>query len=941
MAVFRSSALVSTLCLFTAISLGACGGGELDTSTPTNGAGATSAAGTSTNQGGSTSSKGGAAGKSGGSPGGAAGTSGSGGASGSSGASGASTGGKAGSGGGAGAAGAGAGGKAGAGAGGTTGGASGKSGAAGKAGSGGAGPVCGDGTKNGSEQCDKTDLAGATCSSVLKTTAMGPLACFGNCSFDTSKCVLGGGMGGASGSGGAPAACGDGSKNGNEQCDGTDLAGATCSSAIGDPGATGMLACFGNCTFDASKCAISMGTGGAGGAGTGGSASVSCGDGVKNGTDQCDGTDIGMDTCAAVTGDPKSTGSVACFANCTIDLTGCTTPSPVNGTFCGDSLKNGAEQCDGAAFGAATCDTAVGAGSTGTLACHANCTIDASACSLPTGGGAGGAAGSAGASGSAGAGGAVTCGAGAVPCPAGKTCLGNAPCCVPTTCQGKTYACGDCLDNDGDGLVDTADPSCLGPCSDNESGYLGNIPGQQNAACKMDCYFDQDSGAGNDDCHWDHRCDDHELSPGFYPEASCNYACSSSTPTPMCTQKPPALGGTCAAEYATQSASCKSFCGPLTPNGCDCFGCCELPAASGKFVYLGSTDAGGLGTCDPASVDDPTKCHPCTPVAGCYNACDHCELCIGKPDLPADCLPPVPKCGDGIKNGVDQCDGADLGMPTPTCASFTGNAASTGTLSCNANCTLDGGNCTTPTPICGDGVIEGFEECDGANLGSPAPTCATYTGIPTATGNLVCNANCTLNGNMCSVPPPGTGGAGGAPPLCGDGVKNGSEQCDMTDLGTATCRTVLGSLVACGTLKCNANCTLDSSACTLACGQGGSGPGPSCGDGLINQPSEQCDGMDLGGATCASATGNPNSMGTITCFANCTLDTGMCMVPVGGSGGAGGSCGGQVCGVNEQPCGLSCQGPCPVGQFCITGCCVGKPLVKRQAAPPFTRRRGP
>jgi hypothetical protein len=934
----RSSALFASLCLFSGFSLAACAGGEIDTTSP-GGAGAMSAAGTgASSQGGGTGAKGGAAGKGGaggvaGNNGGAGGgTSGASGGAGASGATGGTMGGKAGSSGGT----AGASGKSGAsgasgnaGSGGAMGGKAGAAGGGGKAGSAGAGPTCGDGTKNGAEQCDKTDLGGATCASVLKTSATGTLSCFGNCSLDTSKCMLGGGgAGGASGAGGAAPSCGDGTKNGFEQCDGGDLAGATCASALGDPGATGALACFANCSFDASKCALSMGTGGMGaGGGTGGApVGTSCGDGIKNGTDQCDGSDVGMETCAGITGDAAATGTVKCFANCTFDLTTCSTPSPNGGPFCGDGTKNAAEQCDGASFGAATCATAVGPGSTGTLSCFGNCIIDASACSLPTGTGGAGGAGAGGSAGSAGAGGAVTCGAGSVACPAGKTCLGNAPCCVPTTCQGKTYACGDCLDNDGDGLVDTADPSCLGPCSDNEAGYLGGIPGQQNAACKMDCYFDQDSGSGNDDCHWDHRCDDHELSPGFYPEASCNYACSSATPTAMCTAKPAALGGTCAAEYASQSAACTSFCGPLTPNGCDCFGCCELPASSGKFVYLGSTDAGGNGTCDPTSVDDPTKCHPCTPVAGCYNACDHCELCIGKPDLPADCLPPVPKCGDGTKNGSDQCDGADLGTPPATCVTVTGNSASTGTVTCNANCTLNGGMCTTPTPTCGDGVIEGFEECDGTNLGTPGATCPSYTGIPTATGSVFCNANCTLNGNMCVVPPPmGTGGAGGATSTCGDGVKNGAEQCDMSDLGGATCRTVLGSLVACGTLKCNANCTLDSSACTLACGQGGTGPGPSCGDGVINQPSEQCDGMALGGATCATATGNPNSMGMLSCFANCTLDTGMCMVPVGGSGGAGGSCGGQVCPSGEQACGLSCQGPCPVNQFCITGCCVAKP----------------
>src|SRR5258706_312705 len=83
--------------------------------------------------------------------------------------------------------------------------------------------------------------------------------------------------------------------------------------------------------------------------------------------------------------------------------------------------------------------------------------------------------------------------------------------CFQATCQGKLYECGDCQDNDGDNLIDAEDPNCLGACQNNEAGFSGNIPGQNNAPCKMDCYFDQDTGSGNDDCQWDHHCDTHEM----------------------------------------------------------------------------------------------------------------------------------------------------------------------------------------------------------------------------------------------------------------------------------------------------------------------------------------------------------------------------------------------------------------------------------------------
>lgn len=208
---------------------------------------------------------------------------------------------------------------------------------------------------------------------------------------------------------------------------------------------------------------------------------------------------------------------------------------------------------------------------------------------------------------------------------------------VPTEiseCQGHVYACGDLMDNDGDGLVDAQDPDCLGPCDNTEDSYFGGIPGQNNAPCKMDCYFDQDTGPGNDNCYWNHACDPHEVAPDYYPESNVGSQCAFDPKA-----NTPGTNKTCDELNAAQSASCHSYCGPLTPNGCDCFGCCELPAGEGNFVWLGSTDSSGNGSCDVANVADPTKCHPCKPVDDCFNGCGKCEICIGKPTVPAECLP--------------------------------------------------------------------------------------------------------------------------------------------------------------------------------------------------------------------------------------------------------------------------------------------------------------
>jgi len=149
---------------------------------------------------------------------------------------------------------------------------------------------------------------------------------------------------------------------------------------------------------------------------------------------------------------------------------------------------------------------------------------------------------------------------------------------APTTiaeCQGKVYECGDLIDNDMDGLIDSQDPDCLGPCDNTEDSYYGGIPGQNAAPCKMDCYFDQDTGSGNDDCYWSHKCDPNEQSPNYYPEPGVGSQCEYDLNAQI-----PGTNQGCDDLDTAQSQACLDYCGPLTPNGCDCFGCCELPAGS-------------------------------------------------------------------------------------------------------------------------------------------------------------------------------------------------------------------------------------------------------------------------------------------------------------------------------------------------------------------------
>lgn len=215
---------------------------------------------------------------------------------------------------------------------------------------------------------------------------------------------------------------------------------------------------------------------------------------------------------------------------------------------------------------------------------------------------------------------------------------GGAAVCHVAQCQGKTYACGDCTDDDRDGLIDAQDPDCLGPCDNTEDSFFGGIPGQSGGGCRQDCYFDNDSGAGNDGCDWSHACDPLAVAPEYPPSGSAQCAYDGNTNI---------QGRACAVLASTQSAECSDVCQPLVPNGCDCFGCCELPARSGSYVWLGSNVA-GTGTCSRDTLGDPNACRPCTPVPSCFNTCERCEICAGETSLDTSCGDAAATCDPGV-----------------------------------------------------------------------------------------------------------------------------------------------------------------------------------------------------------------------------------------------------------------------------------------------------
>jgi len=112
----------------------------------------------------------------------------------------------------------------------------------------------------------------------------------------------------------------------------------------------------------------------------------------------------------------------------------------------------------------------------------------------------------------------------------------------------------------------------------------------------------------------------------------------------------------------------------------------------------------------------------------------------------------VPVCGNSVLEPGEWCDATDLGGADCASLGYDG-----GTLSCNADCTLDESGCTR----CGDGVVAAGsgEQCDGSELNG-----ATCESLGLDGGTLACGEDCTFNLSGCVG--------------CGNGTMEAGEECD-------------------------------------------------------------------------------------------------------------------------------------------------------------------
>jgi hypothetical protein len=224
---------------------------------------------------------------------------------------------------------------------------------------------------------------------------------------------------------------------------------------------------------------------------------------------------------------------------------------------------------------------------------------------------------------------------------------------VPVTCEVAAPQCNDGIDNDKDGKFDSLDPECVGPCDNDEGSFATGIAGDNIDACKQDCFFDGNSGMGDDGCDWNLKCD--SANPGG---TSCPYDASYKN----CPK--------------AQSAKCVRNCQKLTPNGCDCFGCCAV-TANGQTVNVML-----VASCTTAKFGDAAACPRCTQNTACVNTCEKCEVCIGRPAPDASCGTTGGTGGASGAGGSAGAGGATGAGGTTGAGGSTGGQCAAGVVSC-------------------------------------------------------------------------------------------------------------------------------------------------------------------------------------------------------------------------------------------------------------------
>lgn len=211
--------------------------------------------------------------------------------------------------------------------------------------------------------------------------------------------------------------------------------------------------------------------------------------------------------------------------------------------------------------------------------------------------------------------------------------------------------CSNCLDDDGDGKTDGFDSECTGALDNDEGSFSTGIPGDNIDSVKQDCFFDGNSGSGNDGCEI-HVC----CLLGARTRAECPIGANQYNPNDC----PPPLG------TAQLPQKCIDTCGKLAPPGCDCFGCCTecVPGSNPLQCYDVIINPATSPNCNDSNLADPAACKRCTKSTTCSGGTCGGTSCVLCPGQDPSTLPPGCS-GQACPAGVPAC-GTDGSCPADT-----------------------------------------------------------------------------------------------------------------------------------------------------------------------------------------------------------------------------------------------------------------------------------
>ena len=605
-----------------------------------------------------------------------------------------------------------------------------------------ASPGDGTDTEASSTGADSSSGGGGSISMTSMTNATGSGDSGDDSSGGTTSAATGtGDTGDASSDGGGPATCGNNILETGEECDLTQLDGQDCLSMGFD---SGVLACDLTCQFNTAGCGV-------------------CGNDVVDEAENCDGLDLLKEDCVT---QGFVGGVLGCLPDCSaLDTSGCSEMA-----VCGNDLTEIPETCDGTDLGGEDC-VSLGFANGGTLSCNGACTgFDLSQC-LGMG---------------------------------GDCCIANgSPGCENALCEMAICAADPfCCNNTWDGICANAalsNPACVGVSASCPSGM---------EVC------------GNDVLEALELCDGTDLG-----------------------------GQTCATQgwAGGGNLGCDASCQGSDVSGCDggVGDCCA---------------ANGTGGCDVDACEDAVcaldvTCCTQSWDAACVQIAGSNPACFG---VGGSCPDGTEVCGDDVAEVPETCDGTDLFGQTCISLGFPGG----GTLSClgdcsafdTSGCNFGGGDCCSSngSPGCDDPTCE-------AIICALDPFCCNNTWDGICANEALAEPACQGAGGTC---PP-------APAMCGNGLAEGAEACDGTDLGGADC---VSEGFSGGTLSCLGDCSgLDTSLCTN-----------NVGDCCANNGSPGCQDPTCEAAVCAASPNCCNNTWNMPC-ANAALAEPACV-------GAGGTC---------------------------------------------------